>query len=203
MNARRLVCRERSMLKDDGGSIHQLAPVMTGSPAAASDVTPRMSLVLQSFLPYPDSCLGTSPHQQGWDTKMAELSFGGIDVSKDRLDVLLLPEGLCFSVCNDAPGWAELIVRLRRLAVSAIGLEPSGGYERGIIRALFAAGLSVRRINPNKLRPNWIARLARSPYSMTLVAAGASGFLTSSCAASARIDTADRRACCRASSARF
>ena len=121
-------------------------------PAAASDVTPRMSLVLQSFLPYPDSCLGTSPHQQGWDTKMAELSFGGIDVSKDRLDVLLLPEGLCFSVCNDAPGWAELIVRLRPLAVSAIGLEPSGGYERGIIRALLAAGQSVRRINPNKLR---------------------------------------------------
>src|SRR5262249_32548038 len=31
-------------------------------------------------------------------------------------------------------------------------LEPSGGYERGIIRALLAAGLSVRRINPNKLR---------------------------------------------------
>src|SRR5215510_6715530 len=28
----------------------------------------------------------------------------------------------------------------------------SGGYERGIIRALLAAGLSVRRINPNKLR---------------------------------------------------
>ena len=111
-----------------------------------------MSLVLQSFLPYPDSCLGTSPHQQGWDTKMAELSFGGIDVSKDRLDVLLLPEGLCFSVCNDTPGWAELIARLRPLAVSAIGLEPSGGYERGIIRALLAAGLSVRRINPNKLR---------------------------------------------------
>ena len=83
---------------------------------------------------------------------MAELSFGGIDVSKDRLDVLLLPEGLRFSVCNDAPGWAELIVRLRPLAVCAIGLEPSGGYERGIIRALLAAGLSVRRINPNKLR---------------------------------------------------
>src|SRR5215467_648872 len=121
-------------------------------PAAVSDVTPRMSLVLQSILPYPDSCLGTSPHQQGWDTKMAELSFGGIDVSKDRLDVLLLPEGLCFSVCNDAPGWAELIERLRPFAPAAIGLEPSGGYERGIIRALLATGLSVRCINPNKLR---------------------------------------------------
>src|SRR5262249_16922089 len=49
-------------------------------------------------------------------------------------------------------GWAELVARLRPLAVSAIGLEPSGGYERGIIRALLAAGVSGRRINPDKLR---------------------------------------------------
>jgi transposase len=39
-----------------------------------------------------------------------------------------------------------------RLPHREFGLEPSGGYERGIIRALLAAGLSVRRINPNKLR---------------------------------------------------
>jgi hypothetical protein len=111
-----------------------------------------MSLVLQSFLPCPDSCQGTSPHQQGRDTKMAEHFFCGIDVAKDRLDVMMSPEGLCFSVRNDAPGWAELVVRLRPLKISAIGLEPSGGYERGVIRALLAAGLSVRPINPNKLR---------------------------------------------------
>src|SRR5499426_1807399 len=111
-----------------------------------------MSLVLQSLLPCPNSCQGTSPHQQGWDTKMAMLSFCGIDVSKDRLDVVVLPEGWFFSVSNDTAGWAELVARLRPLTVSAIGLEPSGGYERGIIRALLAAGLSVRRINPNKLR---------------------------------------------------
>jgi transposase len=73
-------------------------------------------------------------------------------VSKDRLDVVVLPEGRFCSVSNDAAGWAELVARLYPLAVSAIGLEPSGGYERGIIRALLAAGLSVRRINPNKLR---------------------------------------------------
>ena len=53
---------------------------------------------------------------------------------------------------NDTAGWAELVAKLRPLTVSAIGLEPSGGYERGIIRALLAAGLSARRINPNKLR---------------------------------------------------
>jgi transposase len=83
---------------------------------------------------------------------MVELSFGGIDVSKDRLDVLLLPTGLCFSVRNNALGWTELITRLRPLPGAAIGLEPSGGYERGIVRTLLAAGLSVRSINPNKLR---------------------------------------------------
>src|SRR5262245_8137239 len=99
-----------------------------------------MSLVLRSLLPYPHSCQGTSPHQQGWDTKMAMLSFCGIDVSKDRLDVVVLPEGWFFSVSNDTAGWAELVARLRPLTVSAIGLEPSGGYERGIIRALLAAG---------------------------------------------------------------
>ena len=83
---------------------------------------------------------------------MAILSFCGIDVSKDRLDVVVLPEGRFCSVSNDAAGWAELVARLHPLTVSAIGLEPSGGYERGIIRALLAAGLSVRRINSNKLR---------------------------------------------------
>src|SRR6266513_3180882 len=75
-----------------------------------------MSLVLQSFLPHPNSCLGTSPHQQRRDTKMTQRSFCGIDVAKDRLDVMVLPEELCWSVANDAAGWAELVARLRPLA---------------------------------------------------------------------------------------
>jgi len=44
------------------------------------------------------------------------------------------------------------VQKLRPVPIAAIGLEPSGGYERGLIRALLAAGFSVRRINPNKLR---------------------------------------------------
>jgi transposase len=76
----------------------------------------------------------------------------GIDVSIDRLDVAIRPSGQAFCVTNNAAGWAELVARLPRGAIAAIGLEPSGGYERGVVRALLAAGLSVRRINPNKLR---------------------------------------------------
>ena len=83
---------------------------------------------------------------------MTEHCYGGIDVSKDRLDVMVLPDRLSFSVDNTAAGWSQLVKRLCGLSIAAIGIEPSGGYERGIIRALLAAGLSVRRINPNKLR---------------------------------------------------
>jgi len=72
---------------------------------------------------------------------MAMLSFCGVDVSKDRLDVLVLPEQQSFSVSNDVAGWAEVVARLRGFAIAAIGLEASGGYERGAMRALLAAGL--------------------------------------------------------------
>src|SRR5207253_4334029 len=109
-----------------------------------------MSLELQSLLPYPNSCLGSSPHQQGRDTKM--LSFCGIDVSKDRLDVMVLPEGQRSSVPNDVAGWAELVEQLRGCSIAAIGIEASGGYERGAMRALLAADLPVRQVNPFKLR---------------------------------------------------
>jgi hypothetical protein len=48
---------------------------------------------------------------------MAMLSFGGIDVSKDRLDVILLPEEKCASVSNDAGGWTKLVEQLRGDAI--------------------------------------------------------------------------------------
>jgi transposase len=83
---------------------------------------------------------------------MATLSFGGIDVSIDRLDVMILPEEQSFSVSNDPAGWAELVEWLRDFSIAAIGIEASGGYERGVMRALLAAGLSVRQVNPFKLR---------------------------------------------------
>jgi hypothetical protein len=55
-------------------------------------------------------------------------------------------------VRNDAAGWAELVARLRGIAIAAIGLEASGGYERGAMRASLAAGLPARQVNPFKLR---------------------------------------------------
>jgi transposase len=83
---------------------------------------------------------------------MATPSFCGIDVAKERLDVVVLPEQQYSSVRNDAAGWAELVKQLRGFSIVAIGLEASGGYERGVMRALLAADMPVHQINPFKLR---------------------------------------------------
>jgi hypothetical protein len=40
----------------------------------------------------------------------------------------------------DAAGWAELIARLRGFTIAAIGLEASGGYERGETRGYATRG---------------------------------------------------------------
>ena len=84
---------------------------------------------------------------------MAQMvATAGIDVSKDRLDVAVHPSGEQFSVANDGAGWRALIARLKPLGARAIGLEASGGYERGAVIALLEAGLPVRSVNPWKLR---------------------------------------------------
>src|SRR4029078_1858149 len=110
------------------GSRH--GPRRDWKPVAASVTRPRMSLVLQSFLPFPHSCQGPSPHQQGRDERMIEQCFVGIDVSQDRLDVLLLPQTTGFSVANNEAGWNALIARLRDLPLPEDGARPDGSTAR-------------------------------------------------------------------------
>jgi transposase len=69
------------------------------------------------------------------------LLFCGIDVSKDGLDVMVLPDEYSSSVPNDPAGWAILVEQLRGFSITAIGIEASGGYERGAVRSLQAAGM--------------------------------------------------------------
>jgi transposase len=76
----------------------------------------------------------------------------GIDAAKAWLDVVVMQTAETFRVDNDEIGWAALIKRLKRARVKVIGLEPSGGYERGLVRALRKADLPVRLVNPYRLR---------------------------------------------------
>jgi transposase len=78
--------------------------------------------------------------------------FVGIDVSKARLDVALRPGGDTFSIANNQRGIATLIKRLKKLQVSLVVLEASGGYEVAATDELVAAELPLAVLNPRQVR---------------------------------------------------
>jgi transposase len=81
-----------------------------------------------------------------------EEHFVGIDVSKDRLDVHVLPAGEAFAVARNGEGLAALSERLRGLAPVAIAVEATGGFESVVAAALAGAGLPVIVVNPAQVR---------------------------------------------------
>ncbi len=76
----------------------------------------------------------------------------GIDVSKERLDVHVVPGDEAFQVGNDEMGIEELAVRLKRLAPRLVALEATGGYEGVAVATLGGAGLPVVVVNPAQVR---------------------------------------------------
>lgn len=76
----------------------------------------------------------------------------GIDVSKDRLDVHVRPQGTIFATGRDDAGLAELIEALRQLDPALIVLEATGGYETWVASALAAAHLPLAVVNPRRIR---------------------------------------------------
>ena len=78
--------------------------------------------------------------------------IAGCDVSKHALDVAMLDSGEAARFDNDAAGLKRLLSWLRRRGVAVVGLEPSGGYERGAVKALLAAGFDVRFADARRVR---------------------------------------------------
>jgi transposase len=76
----------------------------------------------------------------------------GIDVSKDRLDVHVVPSGEAFFVINDNAGVDVLADRLAGLGAAVVALEATGGFERLAASTLSATGLPVVVVNPAQVR---------------------------------------------------
>lgn len=79
-------------------------------------------------------------------------TYVGVDVSKERLDVCVLPHGEAFALARTPQGIDELIARLKPLAPQLIVLEATGGLERVVTAALAGAGLAVVAVNPRQIR---------------------------------------------------
>lgn len=76
----------------------------------------------------------------------------GIDVSKARLDVAVLPGGQQWTADNSQPGCEALAAQVKELGALLIVLEATGGWEALVAGTLAAAGLPVVVVNPRQVR---------------------------------------------------
>lgn len=81
------------------------------------------------------------------------MTFVGIDVSRDRLDVFVLPQQQAFALSNDASGVAQLCHRLQELGEhTLVVMEATNTFWKLSATQLGSAGLKVAVINPRQVR---------------------------------------------------
>jgi transposase len=76
----------------------------------------------------------------------------GIDTSKSKLDVAIHGHRGHWQVPNALAGWRVLTARLTEAGVSRVGIEATGGYERGVVGHLRAAGFTVLILQPVQVK---------------------------------------------------
>jgi len=94
-----------------------------------------------------------SLHKAG-STKMTQTNTltAGIDTSKAKLDIAVHDRGECWQVANTPQGWRRLAADLLKAGVVRVGIEATGGYERGVVTHLRAAGFTVLVLQPIQVR---------------------------------------------------
>jgi transposase len=76
----------------------------------------------------------------------------GIDTAKAKLDIAIHGTGAHFTVANDRPGWRRLARELGRAGVDRVGIEATGGYERGVVASLRSRGFTVLVFDPRQVK---------------------------------------------------
>jgi len=99
--------------------------------------------------------------------------FVGIDVSKDTLDVAVLPDGDVWHETNSEEGINRIFEKLLDFIPEMIVLEPTGGLEYPLAEKLMAGHLPVALINPRQVRDfaRSMGRLAKTDKIDALVLA--------------------------------
>ena len=84
-------------------------------------------------------------------TDQTQTHYVGIDVSKLTLDYALT-ETVEGQVANAAEGYRQVLEHLRPLRGARVICEATGGYERGLVAVLWAAGVAVCVVQPGRAR---------------------------------------------------
>ncbi len=86
----------------------------------------------------------------------------GIDTPKAWLDMALHGSAGNQRFANDGPGWRALAAELSKAGVRRVGIEATGGYERGVVNHLRQAGFTVLVLQPLQVRAYARVRLRRA-----------------------------------------
>jgi transposase len=123
-------------------------------PIQSRDWLPRSVIVVSTFVGP-----GWLPEQLGslykaGSRKMTQTITitAGIDVAKAKLDVAIHGRSECWQVPNSRAGWQRLAADLARAKVARVGIEATGGYERGVIQYLRDQGFTVLLLQPVQVR---------------------------------------------------
>jgi transposase len=81
-----------------------------------------------------------------------DATYVGIDVSKQRLDVHVLPGGEGFTVTRDGKGLEALVARLASVNPTLVIVEATGGFETIVSAAIAGAALPLAVVNPAQVR---------------------------------------------------
>ncbi|UWR57089.1 IS110 family transposase [Phaeobacter inhibens] len=84
--------------------------------------------------------------------KTTDVSYVGIDVSKDKLDVCILPHGCIQQIDNTRKSIRKLVKELKDCNTSIVVMEATGKYHRQAHSILHDAGLAVSIVNPFRSR---------------------------------------------------
>jgi transposase len=92
----------------------------------------------------------------------SSMTTAGIDTSKGKLDVAVHGRTGHWQVANSLAGWRVLATKLTEAGVSRIGIEATGGYERGVVVHLRAAGFTVLVLQPIQVKAYGRVHLRRA-----------------------------------------
>jgi transposase len=85
---------------------------------------------------------------------MTKTSTGtaGIDTAKDKLDIAVHGQARHWQVENTLTGWRRLAAELVKTGVTKVGIEATGGYERGVVAHLRNEGFVVLVLQPIQVK---------------------------------------------------
>jgi transposase len=90
------------------------------------------------------------------------ITTAGIDTSKAKLDIAVHDRTERWQVANSLSGWRTLAANLAKAGVARVGIEATGGYERGVVDYLREAGFTVLVLQPMQVKAFGRARLRRA-----------------------------------------